>query len=213
MHSLLENYLLEMAAQLSALPPPRRNEELREMRVHLENAIEAYQELGETEQEAVASTLRQFGAPSQVAAGLVRARRREHGSGLDTAKAGLFSVAALWSVDGICRCLGHYLEGHPDVFGMLRLHFEPVFYTLIFGLPVLLGGLTSGLTVRGAVKGVVWGTGLGYVGPMVVDEVIHAWNDSDILGTALIVLLQAAGLTGAAWVGSRWRKAHHAQPA
>ena len=52
MHRLLESYLSEVAAHLSALPVVRRNEELREMRSHLLSAVEAYQERGETEAEA-----------------------------------------------------------------------------------------------------------------------------------------------------------------
>ena len=126
------------------MPVARRNEELREMRAHLLSAVEAYQELGETEQEAVESALRQFGPPPQVAVGLTRAWRRGHGARRDTAKAGLFGVAALWSVCGLCGLLGHYLESHPDVSTTLRLHFEPVYYALIFGLPALLGGLSVG---------------------------------------------------------------------
>jgi len=42
MHSLLESYLAEVAAHLSALPAKQRNEELREMRAHLESVFAAY---------------------------------------------------------------------------------------------------------------------------------------------------------------------------
>ncbi len=206
MHSLLENYLSEVAAHLGALPVARRNEELREMRAHLLSAVAAYQELGETEQEALESALRQFGPSSQVAGGLTHAWRRGHGSRRDTAKAGLFGVAVLWGVYGLCGFLGHYLESHPDVFTTLRLHFEPVFYALIFGLPALLGGLFGGRSPQSAVKGAAWGAGSGYVAPLVVWEVIHAWKDSDIVGVLLIVLMQAACLTGAVGASRRWRE-------
>ena len=80
MHSLLETYLSEVAAHLRGLPVAGRNEELREMRAHLLSAVEAYQELGETEGEAMESTLRQFGPPSEVGSGLVKAWRRGRGS-------------------------------------------------------------------------------------------------------------------------------------
>ena len=39
MHSQLENYLAEVSSHLDPLPPARRNEELMEMRQHLNNAI------------------------------------------------------------------------------------------------------------------------------------------------------------------------------
>ncbi len=207
MHALLETYLSEVADHLGALPVARRNEELREMRAHLLSSVEAYRELGETEQEAVEATLRQFGPAPQVAGGLARAWRRGQGSWRDASKAGLFGVACLWGVYGLGGLLGHYLEGHPDALPTLRPHFEPIFYALLFGLSAVLGGLSGGRFGRGGVRGAAWGTGLGYVGPMVVYEVIHAWKDSDIIGVSLIVLLQAASLTGAVWAVSRRREA------
>lgn len=39
MHSLLESYLAETGAKLSPLPAKRREEEMHEMRSHLENAV------------------------------------------------------------------------------------------------------------------------------------------------------------------------------
>lgn len=206
MHSLLEEYLAQVAAQLGPLPVGRRNEELREMRAHLLSAVEAYRELGETESEAVGSTLRQFGPSSQVAAGLTRAWRRGQGTWRDAAKAGLFGAAVLWGVTGLCSALGGYVESQPSVvFAMLRLHLGAIFYTLIFSLPALLGGLFGRHFARGAVKGAAWGTGAAYVGPWVIYEVIHAWKDSDILGVGWVVLLQAVFLTGGVWAGRRWR--------
>jgi len=76
MHSLLENYLTEVAAHLSALPPSRRNEELREVQAHLESAVAAMQESGAGEAEAVGATLEQFGQAKAVARGFVAAWRR-----------------------------------------------------------------------------------------------------------------------------------------
>jgi hypothetical protein len=206
MHSLLEAYLSELAAHLSALPTKPRVEELREMRAHLENAVAGYRAQGSTDEEAAQAALAQFGPSAEIAAGLTHAWRRGQGSWRDVVKSGLFGVAALWSVTGLCSVLGHYLESHPDVFAMLRLHFEPVFYALLFGLPALLGGLFGRYFAHGAVKGAAWGTGAAYVGPWVMYEVIHAWTDSDILGIGLIVLLQAVCLTGAVWASRRWRE-------
>lgn len=77
MHSLLENYLTEVAAHLSALPPSRRNEELREVQAHLESAVAAMQESGAGEAEAVGATLEQFGQAKAVARGFVAAWREQ----------------------------------------------------------------------------------------------------------------------------------------
>ncbi len=76
MHSLLEAYLGEVAAHLSALPPARRTEELREMRTHLENAVVVGRELGRTEDEAAREALAQFGTPGETGEKLVQAWKR-----------------------------------------------------------------------------------------------------------------------------------------
>lgn len=77
MHSLLENYLSEVARQLDSLPQTRRNEELKEMRQHLLSAVIVNREFGQSEEEAVTSALRQFGPPQEATEGLIQAWRRE----------------------------------------------------------------------------------------------------------------------------------------
>ena len=59
MHSLLERYLSEVAAHLSALPSKQSAEELREVQAHLENAIRDTQDKGVSEAEAVVGVLEQ----------------------------------------------------------------------------------------------------------------------------------------------------------
>jgi hypothetical protein len=76
MHSLLESYLSEVAAHLSALPIKRRNEELREMRAHLENALIVSRERGQTEDEAAQSVVAQFGPPTELGENVVWAWQR-----------------------------------------------------------------------------------------------------------------------------------------
>ena len=76
MHSLLEDYLSEVAAHLSALPVKQRNEELREMRTHLENAVLVSHERGQSENEAAQSIVAQFGTPQELGKSTVTAWRR-----------------------------------------------------------------------------------------------------------------------------------------
>jgi hypothetical protein len=76
MHSLLEDYLAEVAAHLSALPTKRHDEELREVQAHLESAVAAMREGGASEAEAVGAVLEQFGQAKVVARGFVAAWRR-----------------------------------------------------------------------------------------------------------------------------------------
>ena len=76
MHSLLERYLSEVAAHLSALPVKPRREELREMRTHLENAALVSREQGQTEDEAAQNIAAQFGTPQDLGENVVWAWRR-----------------------------------------------------------------------------------------------------------------------------------------
>lgn len=76
MHSQLEAYLEEVATHLDALPVKQRNEELREMQAHLENAVIVSRELGQSEEEAVANVVMQFGTPEHLGGNLVWAWRR-----------------------------------------------------------------------------------------------------------------------------------------
>lgn len=77
MHSLLEEYLSELAGQLNALPSKRRTEELREVRTHLENAMLAAREKGQTEEEAVRVAVAQYGAVGVVGQEMTAALRQE----------------------------------------------------------------------------------------------------------------------------------------
>jgi len=76
MHNLLESYLAEVAAHLSALPPKQRAEELREMRAHLENAVIVNRELGQAEDEVAQNAVAQFGTPQDLGENVVWAWQR-----------------------------------------------------------------------------------------------------------------------------------------
>ncbi len=76
MHKVIESYLSEVAAHLSALPTKQRTEELREMRLHLENAVIVSRELGQSEEEAAQSIVAQFGTPKDLGENVVQVWRR-----------------------------------------------------------------------------------------------------------------------------------------
>jgi hypothetical protein len=76
MHTLLEAYLDQVAAHLSALPVKHRNEELREMRQHLLNAVTVNQEMGQSEEDAAANAIMQFGTSQELGGSVMRAWRR-----------------------------------------------------------------------------------------------------------------------------------------
>jgi len=77
MHSLLENYLAEVRTKLDTLPAERREEEMREMRQHLLSAFEANRELEQSENEAAANALADFGTPEKASESVLWAWRRD----------------------------------------------------------------------------------------------------------------------------------------
>jgi hypothetical protein len=76
MHSLLERYLEEVATQLKPLPAKRREEELREIRTHLENTVNTGQDHWLAEDDAVHEALQQFGEPKEVGRDIVTSWQR-----------------------------------------------------------------------------------------------------------------------------------------
>ena len=77
MHSLLEQYLEEVAKHLQPMPPGRRASELREMRTHLKNAVADGLQRGCSEEDAAHETLQQFGMSQDVGHEVLTAWRRE----------------------------------------------------------------------------------------------------------------------------------------
>lgn len=76
MHSLLEAYLSKVTKHLGPMPVKQRNEELREVRLHLENAVIVSRELGQSEEEAAQSIVAQFGTAEDLGENVVWAWRR-----------------------------------------------------------------------------------------------------------------------------------------
>lgn len=209
MHSQLEQYLNEVADRLAPSPVNRRNEELREMRAHLLSVIEAYQELGETEQDAVTSALHQFGTPQEIGRAF---RRHKIRSWRDTAKSGLLSAAALWSVLGLCTLIGHIIAEQSNALTMLlSSHLQVIYFTILFGFSALSGVLSPGRVTQATTGPTLWGTLAGYALPILIYEAFHAWTDTDVLAVAFLVSAQAACLTGAAWISIRWQQRHRSR--
>ncbi len=214
MHSLLEQYLSEVAAHLSALPAKRRNEELREMRAHLENAVIVNRELGQSEDEAAQSAVAQFGTPKDLSENVVWAWRR--GAAQDRRS---FWGASLTTPIVLCLLsfvmnqrafdllldsfLPHnfllFLGKHPG-YGM---DFTRALFLATFGL----SGLAAGLFFpKRAVRGACLGLVLFWIGFAMVDGVGQLWSLTSVEG----LTHQGRGgwilmAIASAWAGSRWR--------
>ena len=200
MHTLLESYLSEVAAHLSLLPPKRRDEELREMRTHLENAVIVNCELGQSEDEAAQSAVTQFGTPQELGENVVWAWRR--GKALN--KRSLLGAAATTTLTlclatlymnyvGLPPWLNQYCNEHPgDTMALV----QGVVLTS-FGM----AGLVSGIVFpKRAVRGVCLGLVVFWIGWTAVDGVGLQLIGGDRLGWILAALASA-------WAGSRSRLA------
>lgn len=95
MHKRLENYLAEVAARLHSLPTARRNEELREIRAHLENAVQAYQELGDSEDDAAQAAVQRFGSANTIGRQMARTWWRGRFIAFRESVSGLIVMAAI----------------------------------------------------------------------------------------------------------------------
>jgi hypothetical protein len=80
MNNRLEQYVDEVAHNLRSLPEEQRQEEIAEIRSHLDARVAAEMELGKTQEEAVAEALRQFGSARKVGSSLRRVWRRRTGA-------------------------------------------------------------------------------------------------------------------------------------
>ena len=164
MHSLLEDYLLEVDVYLESMPFKRRNEELCEMLVHLENAVIVSRELGQTENEAVQSAVAQFGTPQDLGESVVRAWQREQ----------TLNRRSLWGA-AICS-LTLLLFVPVLVIPLERPYFDPAnlmhlsreeWLCWLLGYrfigPILAGVLTSLVFSKRAVLGGVYGPALYFI--------------------------------------------------
>ena len=77
-NSPLDHYLETMEGRLKSLAPARRQEELQEVRQHLEALVAGHRMAGLSEDEAVAAAIRQFGHAEQVGQALSQASQQKH---------------------------------------------------------------------------------------------------------------------------------------
>jgi uncharacterized membrane protein len=157
MNNLVENYLSEVAAYLKSLPAKRREEELREMRQHLLNAVTANQETGMIDDQAVQKALEQFGTPEalgkEVMVAWQRGRKREI---RDFWGAALMSVAL---VPCLIFLLPYWYFSMVNVAFGLPMHWMAVVeaHSSFFLVCALTGAMTGRVFPARAVGGTAFG--------------------------------------------------------
>ncbi len=211
MHSLLEDYLSEVAAYLTPLPVKRRNEELREMRAHLENAVIVNQELGQTEEDAVQNALVQFGLPEALGENVVWAWRREKKLSLQSCLKAAACTVAMTILLGHLMPLLHFYSSPvvTPLHSSLLLWGEGVLW--LMPMFVLVGGVSGFLSPKRSVEGVALGMDAFLFYFLVTGSVVAVKGagtpdnfDTLLIGfshTVVLAIISAAS----AWIGSRWR--------
>jgi hypothetical protein len=99
--SRIDQYLDAVFRAQSDLAPEVRAERRREMAVHLETLVEAWEELGQSRPEAVTSAIRQFGKAEELRAELAQEVRAPSGG-----RAAVTAALLVW-----CAGFGLYLLG------------------------------------------------------------------------------------------------------
>lgn len=226
MHKRLENYLAEVAARLHSLPTARRNEELREIRAHLQSALALHQEQGQTEDQAAKTALAQFGTPEAVGQELVAAWRRgemlQKRSFWGAAACALALTLLVGALEGHWMPLltGHAMQivkTHPHSLSLLWL--AAASFMAGTAVRVVIGAISGFAFPKRAVSGTalamtLWGIyGLGKVfynfahlphavAAKLPHEMVYILAISSIVGLTLSASLTILS----AWAGSRWRE-------
>ena len=216
MHSRLEAYLSEVSAQLGPLPGKRREEELREMRGHLEAAYAAGLARGQSEEEEARDVLAQFGVPEELGAETVAAWRR----GRSRDRRSFWGAAACYWLTWLL--LLRLLEPWTFPDSGPKFHSLPLFWNagalLLWQLPhCFLAGAVTGLAcpkhgVAGTAAVIVV---LSTTFPLVYSTIPTSatlttclfWTIADLAVAAAVYVLCALAAILGAWVGSRWRTA------
>ena len=220
MHKQLEDYLNEVAKSLGSLPPARRNEEMREIRQHLLNAVVIGKEQGQSEDEAVQIAVEQFGTPQNLGKNIVSAWRRGRArerlnfwGAVACAFVLSFSlrIGESWTIP---TCINHFGLMRIDPSG--RVHFLPGVYLVVWSA-FIASSVTQGMAIgaafpRNAVKATPVGLTIYFalylylfyyfasLHPYARVEPFHGAPAMYLIVYVLIAVLFAG-------MGSRWRKA------
>jgi hypothetical protein len=93
MHKQLEAYLNTFATRLGKLPGAQREDELREIRQHLELLISSHREQGKSEEAAVELAISQFGRAEKIGRELGQASRKSDVAGVTVSSLIVCSVS------------------------------------------------------------------------------------------------------------------------
>lgn len=205
MHSRLEEYLQTVEQNLQHLPAYERQNELNEIRMHLDSLVQANTELGDTEEEAVTETLAQFGRAQTLGKDLTLV----HQSAGKPTFQDLAAAAAFNYVGGSVAMLA------VSRLVILPLAYDgvPTFFWMVRSLLTMfcIDWLTGAVMPRGAVKGAFYARLLGAVLSLVFTlglqpttmPMVSVWSIGGSL--AISSLIQIGLAVVGAKSGAQWR--------
>lgn len=182
MDNELDKYLQSLAHELRRLPQERREEELREIRQHLEAIVARLMEGGLSEQEAVEATIAQFGAARTVGHELVRVAPRSE-SRQRTLAAGVCAVTCYLSLNLL-------LLVYRDLFAFLLPSLSPSERVLSQFLFSLTRFMYSGNALVFFITPLIAGMVFRYIAPRHSGKAFWLFGGVTCLLMTLIVLTQ-----------------------
>ena len=151
MHKRLEmsvdEYLEEVTTQLGSLPANRREDELREMSQHLDEAVTNSRKQGLSEEQAVAAALTRFGTPQEAAETAIWAWRdhvRRAWRHFSVRYLAIWGFAVIWNSFQFFSSISQphnglqYSRGKIDFFlfgSCMFIYFLPLLLALLLHLP------------------------------------------------------------------------------
>jgi hypothetical protein len=145
MSSQLERYLREVAVELHELPADEREEQIEEIRVHIEAYMDQHKSAGKSDVEAEQAALAQFGDAAKVGRDIRRARTRK--SIRSIAFAALIALALATAVS----CLSF-----RDMVSPATGNKTDLLVSLQVGETLLMGTCVGLILRQFAVKSIVW---------------------------------------------------------
>jgi hypothetical protein len=200
MHSQLEQYLKTVEQNLHALPAEERDNELNEIRSHIESLVEAHRELGCSETEAVSQTLAQFGHAQKLGKDLTQA----HQSGGKPQLPLLAGAVTFNYIGGMLAGMAtSSLFRLPLTFSLFLI---ALWYLRGMVTTFGVGWLTGALVPRQAVKGTLGAHLLG-IGVSLLTRLLLPTKYIDpvpIMATFMLMLPASAISTAIAMFGAKW---------
>ena len=204
MPSQLERYLREVAVQLHELPAEEREEQVEEIRVHIEAYIDRHKSAGKSDAEAEQGALLQFGDAAKVGREIIRAKTHKSLRAIGLAALIMLALATVVS------CLSFRDMVSPVAAGQAISH-TAVLVSLQVAETFFMGTCVGLILRRLAVKWIAWYYLITLIPSLAIIMLPHLHGvHMTLIGLAgnvgiqvLIGIVRIAIAFAGAWIGAR----------